>query len=477
MDRTDYDIIVIGAGSGGLGISLFMSKAGLKTLLIDKSDEHIGGDCLNNGCVPSKALIHVSRILHAAKKAERFGYVILGKPDIQRAAAYVLAKQNVIRTHENAAFLRSQGMDVVLGTACFYSANSVQVNGELYSARKIVLATGSRPASLKIPGIETVVQYNNNSIFQIDHLPERILIVGGGPIGVEIGQALSRLGSKVTIVHRGENILPRDEKEITSILLDKLREEGIVFHLQATVKEFTSSREALISKKDGSSVPISFDAVFVAIGRRLELEELRLEKAGIRIEDGKIIVNAYLQTTNKRVFTCGDISGSLMLSHVAEQHARLLLNNFFSPFKKKLKNTHMSWATFTDPEVVSFGMQGKELQKKRIGFKKLEMNFNEDDRAVVDDYQYGKLILFVTRGGFLKKESILGGSLVAPQAGEIAQELILANMKGLSINDIFNKIYPYPVASRVNQMIIVQYKDKQLTGTLKKVLRWLFRIM
>jgi pyruvate/2-oxoglutarate dehydrogenase complex dihydrolipoamide dehydrogenase (E3) component len=258
--------------------------------------------------------------------------------------------------------------------------------------------------------------------------------------------------------------------------LDKLREEGIVFHLQATVKEFTSSREALISKKDGSSVLISFDAVFVAIGRGFSLEELRLEKAGIRIKDDKIVVSPYLQTSNRRVFTCGDISGSFMLSHAAEQQARLLLNNFFSPFKRKLNNAHMSWATFTDPEVVSFGMLERELRQKRIRFKKLEMNFNEEDRAVVDDYQYGKLILFISRGGLLKKESILGGSLVAPQAGEIAQELILANMKELSINDIFNKIYPYPVASRVNQMIIVRYKEKQLTGTLKKVLRWLYRI-
>jgi pyruvate/2-oxoglutarate dehydrogenase complex dihydrolipoamide dehydrogenase (E3) component len=346
-----------------------MAKLGLKTLLIDKSDEHIGGDCLNYGCVPSKALIHVSRTLHEIKKAEAFGYTISGKPDIKKATAYILAKQNIIRKHENAAFLRSQGLDVVLGTTSFYSAKSVQVNGQVYNGRKIVLATGSRPAPLKVPGIEMVEQYNNESIFQIDHLPERILIVGGGPIGVEIGQALNRLGSKVTIIHRGDNILPRDEKEVATILLEKLKEEGIEFYLQTVVKEFSSSHEALISKNDGSTVHLPFDALFVAVGRIFDLVELQLEKAGIRTKDGKIIVSPYLQTTNKRVYTCGDISGSLMLSHAAEQHARLLLNNFFSPFKKKLNNTHMSWVTFTDPEVVSFGMLEKELRQKNIVLK------------------------------------------------------------------------------------------------------------
>ncbi|HEX9509482.1 MAG TPA: NAD(P)/FAD-dependent oxidoreductase [Puia sp.] len=476
MNNTDYDIIVIGAGSGGLAVSLFMAKVGLKTLLIDKSDEHIGGDCLNYGCVPSKALIHVSRILHKVKKAEVFGYEITGKPDIKKATAYVLAKQDIIRKHENAAFLRSEGLDVVLGLASFYGVNSVQVDGKVYFGRKIVLATGSRPASLKVPGIELVEQFNNESIFQIDHLPERMLIVGGGPIGVEMGQALNRLGSKVTIVHRGDSILPRDEKGVAAILLEKLKEEGIEVHLQAVVKEFSNSREALIAKKSGSDVRIVFDAVFVAIGRSFNLEELQLGKAGIRTEDNKIKVNHYLQTTNKRVYTCGDISGSLMLSHAAEQHARLLLNNFFSPLKKKLNNSHMSWVTFTDPEVVSFGMSESELRNRNIGFKKLEMNMNEDDRAIVDDYQFGKLVLYISKGGIIKKEKILGGSMVTPHAGEMAQELILANMKGLSINDIFNKIYPYPVESRINQAIIVKYKESQLTGNLKKLLRWLYRI-
>ncbi len=477
MKEIKYDIIVIGAGSGGLGISLFMAKVGLKTLLIERSDEHIGGDCLNYGCVPSKALIHVSRLMQQAKQGELFGYTISGKPDFNKAIEYVLSKQAIIRRHENADYLRKEGLDVVLGTAHFISSTAIQVGEEIYTAKKIVLATGSRPAALHVPGIEKVRQFNNENIFALYDMPARMLVAGGGPIGIEMGQALNRLGIKVTIIDIGEAILPHDAKEMGSILMQQLKGEGIDFHLNAEVKEFTSANEAIIQQKDGNNFKQSFDAVFVAVGRKIALNDLGLAQAGIQIKDGKIVVNKYLQTTNKHVYTCGDVSGSLMFSHAAEQQARLLLNNFFSPFKKKLNNDYMSWVTFTDPEVATFGLSEAALLKRNISFEKLDMNFEDDDRAIVDSYQFGKLVLYISKGGLFKKEKILGGSMVAPNAGELVQELILANVKGLGINDIFNKIYPYPVASRVNQMIIVKHKEKQLTGTLKKLLKFLFRFV
>ena len=476
MKEFKYDVIVIGAGSGGLGTSLFMAKIGLKTLLIERSDEHIGGDCLNYGCVPSKALIHVSRLMHQARQGALFGYTISGKPDFNKAIEYVLSKQAIIRRHENADYLQKEGLDVVLGTAHFISTSAVKVGEEIYSAKKIVLATGSRPAALTVPGIEKVRQFNNENVFSLNDMPARMLVVGGGPIGIEIGQAFNRLGIQVTIIHRGENILPHDAKEMGSILMEQLKEEGITFHLNAEIKEFTTANEAIIQQKDGNNFKQSFDAVFVAVGRKFALRELGLEQAGIQIKDDKIVVNKYLQTTNKLVYTCGDVSGSLMFSHAAEQQARLLLNNFFSPIKNKLNNDYMSWVTFTDPEVATFGLSEEVLVKRDIAFEKLVMNFEEDDRAIVDSYQYGKLILYISKEGLLKKEKILGGSMIAPNAGELVQELILANIKSLGINDIFNKIYPYPVASRVNQMIIVKHREKQLTVTLKKLLKFLFRL-
>ena len=473
--ETTYDIIVIGAGSGGLGVSLFAAKVGLKTLLIDKSDEAIGGDCLNFGCVPSKALIHVSRILNDAKKAQQFGLKVSGQIDIDQVNAYIADKQNIIRKHENAFFLRKTGMDVELGEASFSSRSSVIVNGAEYTGKKIILATGSRPAPLTVPGVEMVKQYNNESIFDLDNLPKKVLVVGGGPVGIEICQALSRLGSEVTVVHRGKNILLHDDVELTKILLSRLKSEGINFHMGSEVGEFTSATSAII--KSGASYNTeTFDAVFVATGRNIILDNLMLEKAGVRVDGGKIVVNKYLQTTNKNILVCGDVAGSLQFSHAAEQHARILINNLFSPLKKKLSNHHMSWVTFTDPAVATFGLSEAYLRQNNILYEKVIYDFKDDDRAVVDDYTYGKSILLLSKSGLLRKQKILGGSMVCPGAGELIQELILAMNEGLSVDALFNKIYPYPVASRVNQLAIVSHKEKQLTGMVRKLLRISFSI-
>ncbi|MGH7239942.1 MAG: FAD-dependent oxidoreductase, partial [Candidatus Saccharimonadales bacterium] len=203
-----YDMIVIGAGSGGLGMSLFLNKIGLKVLLIDKSDKNIGGDCLNYGCVPSKALIHLSRLLNDGRKAQALGLSVSGRVDMHKIATYIGAKQNIIRRHENADYLLQQGVEVALGTASFVGKNEVRAGNKVFAGKRIVLAAGSHPLKLKLPGIEQVDYYDNESIFDLMHLPERWMVVGAGPAGIEIGQALNRLGSKVTVVQSGNRILP-----------------------------------------------------------------------------------------------------------------------------------------------------------------------------------------------------------------------------------------------------------------------------
>lgn len=476
MDEKIYDIIVMGAGSGGLTVGLFMAKAGFRVLMVSKSDADIGGDCLNDGCVPSKALIHVSRIAHDAKTASHFGLNISGKVDIKKATEYVYTRQEIIRQHENAGWLQEQGVDVVLGNAVFIGKNEIEVNHKKYTGKKIVIATGSKPKKLKAPGVDNVKYYDNESIFHINELPEKLLVIGAGPIGMEIAQAMNRFGSKVTVVQHGNRILEHDEASMTDILLGQLREEGIDFIFNADVDHFISAKEASIKLKDGTTQKILLDAVFVGVGRELDLESLQLKNAGIGVKDNKIIKDKYLRTTNKNIFVCGDIAGDLMFSHAAEFHARIILNNLFSPFKKKLNNDHLSWVTFTDPELATFGLDEKQLKEQNISYQKLEQNFTDDDRAVVDNYQYAKMILLISKGSIFKKEKILGGTMTAPHAGELIQELILANASKLSVNTIFNKIYPYPVASRINQQIIANHKEGSLTNTIKKLLHTAFKI-
>ncbi len=464
-----FDIIVIGAGSGGLNIASFMNAAGFKVLLIDKSDKHIGGDCLNFGCVPSKALIHVAKHIHAAEEAKPFGLKTQKDIDLKKVMDYVKSKQAVIRTHENAAYFRKKGMTVELGTATFVGKRSIKINGKIHSAKRILLATGSRPRALTIPGIEKVNAYNSETIWNMNELPKRLLVIGGGPIGMELGQAFSRLGSKVTIVQRGHDFLPKESPEITKPLLEQLKKEGIQFAFNTTPQEFTKKNEVLVKQKNKTG-KITFDAVLVSIGRQLNIEGLDLEKAGIELTEDKrkIKVNEYLQTTNKNVYLCGDIAGSYQFTHAAELHAGVILKNFFSPFKKKLSNENLSWVTYTSPEIATFGLNEETLKERKMPYAKLVLDFADDDRAIVTETTNAKSILFI------HKEQILGGSMVAENAGEIYQELILAKTNNIPLKAFFNKIYAYPTASRVNKAIIANHYRKKFTPLAKKILQFLY---
>ena len=301
MDKKKSDVIIIGAGSGGLSVGLFLAKVGMNVTMIVKSDKDVGGECLNDGCVPSKALIHVARQLQAAREAQSFGITLTGEVDIQKAIGYVHAQQEIIRKHENAAWLSEQGLNVVLGEASFAGKHEVIVNGEIFSAKKIVVATGSKPRKLKVAGVEQVRYFDNENIFHINQLPKRLLVVGGGPIGLEIAQAMQRFGSEVTVVEEGNGILTHDDKTLTSILLKRLQDEGITFLFNVSLQKFSSPIQAVLNKKNGEAFTLSFDAVFVGIGRELILEPLRLEKAGIEVKDHKIVVDDQLRTTNKDV--------------------------------------------------------------------------------------------------------------------------------------------------------------------------------
>ncbi|CAM4060237.1 dihydrolipoyl dehydrogenase family protein [Gillisia hiemivivida] len=477
MIKNKYDLIVIGAGSGGLGIALGMLEMGFKVLMVDKSEEKIGGECLNTGCVPSKALIHVANIIHQSTKASDFGIKSSGAPNIHKVKKYIESKQNTIRRHENVDYFREKGLDVVIGTAQFSSKNSLEINNGEYSAKNIIIATGSKPRQIEIEGLKPEITFTNESIFEIDFIPKNFLFIGAGPVSMELGQAFSRLGSKVFIVDRGERILKKEDPVISEVLFKKLEEENITFYLNAEVEKITNDGLAEIKNKQGELVRQPIDAVFMGIGRELNFESLQLEKAEIKTVDGKIVLNNKLQTSNKNVFVSGDAADNFKFSHAAEMHNMLLLNNFLSPFKKKLEKDKFPWVTFTNPEVATFGLGEIQLINKSINYERLEIDFSENDRGTTDDFEYGKLLLFIEKKMFLAGSAkILGGSLVAPNAGEIAQELILVNSAGIAIKKIMNKTYPYPTAADLHKKIIRDRMVKDLKPWMKKVAQMLYNI-
>ncbi|MBT3407486.1 NAD(P)/FAD-dependent oxidoreductase [Candidatus Woesearchaeota archaeon] len=465
-----YDIIIIGAGSGGLNIAMFMIRIGFKVLLIDKTDKSIGGDCLNHGCVPSKALIHCAKLAHGAKESEHFGLKVSGKIDLKKVMNYIDDKKEYIRVHENASYFRKKGIDVALGEARFVSENEVEVSGKTFKGKKIVIATGSKPRKLNVPGIENVDVINNENVFSMKKLPQKMLFIGGGPISLEISQAFNRLGVECLVIIRGNKFLPKENIEISNILKNRLEKEGIKFLFNSNPMEFTSKNECIINN-NGIKTKVSFDNVFVGIGRVLNYNNLDLDKANIKTHEKGIEVNEYLQTTNPNVFLCGDIAGSYQFTHAAELHAGVILSNFFKPglFWKKLNNDNLNWVTFTQPEIATFGINEKEIKNRKLKYKKLSLDFKDDDRAIVDDYKDGKMLLYVDN-----KNNLLGGSVIAPNAGEMFQELVLAKANKLKINAFFNKIYSYPTSTRVNKKIIGNLMSEKLTPFIKGLLRFLY---
>jgi len=471
-EEAEYDVIVIGAGAAGLNVAVFMNQAGFRVLMIDRSDRHIGGDCLNHGCVPSKALIHAARTVAAAREAGSFGLDVRGAADMKKVRAHVRAAQETIRDHENAAHFRAQGIEVVLGNARFTGPREVTVGDVAYAGRNVVIATGSRPRVPDMPGSELATVHTNETIFGIDSLPGRLAIVGGGPIGIEIGQAFQDLGSQVTIIQRDERILPREDADIIEVLRKRLETGGMAILTGTEVERVTGASELAVRTSQGS-LAIGFDALLVAAGREVDLAGLDLERAGIRTEEGALVLDDRLRTTNPRVFACGDVAGQHQFTHAAELHASVILENFFRPLlKRKLVTDHLSWVTFTDPEVATFGLAPEELQRRGVRFRTRTTSFEDDDRAITDGYRYGLLKTHVGRGG-----RILGGTMVAPHAGELVQELILANRLGLSAGDLFKKTYPYPTATRINRAMALGLFLERLTPGARRVLRILYRAL
>lgn len=474
MRKNEYDLIVIGAGSGGLGAALGMLNLGFRVLLIDKKASNFGGECVNTGCIPSKALIHVAKQIHQAKTASRFGLKSNRNVDFLKVKEYIREKQDTILGHENPDYLKGQGMDIVLGTASFISKKQIKVNDEVYNARNIVIATGSSPKTITIKGAEKLPVFTNESVFDLDLIPKNFLFIGAGPVSIELGQAFSRLGSKVSFIVRGEKILKKEDPEISDILLKKFKEEGIEFFFNSEVEEIKNNNTAIINQKNSWEKSLPVDAIFMGLGRKLSFESLDLDKAGIETRGGKIVLNEKLQTTNKNVFVVGDAANNLQFSHAAEMHNMLLINNFISPKKKKLNFDHFPWVTFTDPEIATFGLNEQKLKKKKIKYERLEIDLNEADKAVTDDFEYGKLLLFVERKRFnAGSAKILGGSMVAPHAGEITQELVLANVAGLTLSDLMEKIYAYPTAGNINKILARNQIVKEIRPWMKKILvKW-----
>lgn len=476
-----YDLIVVGAGAGGLGAAGIARTFGLRTLIIEAEARNVGGDCLNYGCVPSKALIHVARLAHAAREAGAYGLEVSGEVDFARALRHVHAAQDRIREHENADWLAEQDhQDVVIGWARFTGERTLAVDGREFRGERIVLATGSRPRRLDVPGAEDVEHlHTNHTFFERERpLPGRLLVVGAGPIGCEMAQAMRRLGSAVTLVDHGDRLLDKELPRYSRMVEETFRAEGVDVRHQTEVAAFSGPTTAVLGREGADDEELAFDECLVAIGRDQSVREMNLELAGIATDEhGVLEVDERYRTTNPHVFAVGDAMGRENFSHAAEMHNRDLIVNMLSPIDKRHSLERFSWVTYTSPEVATFGLTAKQLDDREIDFETIDQPFADDDRAIAEGYaDDAYLTLYVAPSALPGRGAkILGGSMIAPQAGELIQEWVLALQSGATLNDVFDKIYAYPVASRINQKAAFTYRQGGLGEGVRGAIRWWWR--
>ncbi len=462
-----YDITIIGGGSGGLTAARTSAALGARVLLVDK--ERLGGDCLWYGCVPSKSLIHVAKVAQQVRDAAALGLVTGGvEVDMAKASVYV---QEVIGRIGEAERIYTEGVTVKFGRVAFASSHELELNGERINSRNTIIATGSRPAIPPVEGLTEIGYLTNEDVFDLARLPASIIVVGGGPVGVELSQALRRLGVRVTILQEPARILPREDAEVSQAVADALQSEGVEIVTNARfVRASRDGDKKVVTAKRGNDV-LSFkaDEIVLALGRQPDMEGLNLEAAGIQYDAGGIKVNAYLQTTAGNVLAVGDVIGGYLFTHIAAYQAGIATRNALVPIaKKKVDYRVVPWCTFTDPEAARVGLTSDEAEKRYKQTRVVKFPWADIDRAQTEGATAG-FIKLVLAG---KKDEIVGAHLVGARAGELLGELSLAMRHNLTLNDILDTIHVYPTMSTgIQQAVFEAYLESSAIASNRKLIR------
>lgn len=463
-----YNLVVIGAGTAGLVTAAGAAGLGAKVALIER--HLLGGDCLNYGCVPSKALIRSSRSAQAVRLAGNFGVCAPDKVEVDFAAVMerVRRLRSKISFHDSAMRLRNLGVDVFLGEARFAGNDSVTVCGKTLRFSKAVIATGARAVELPLEGLREAGYLTNESVFSLTERPERLAVIGGGPIGCELSQAFQRLGSQVILLATGDHLLGREDSDAARILQDVFRKEGIHLLLGSKPEGVyrTAEGKVIAYEKDGRKERLVVDEILVGVGRTPNVEGLDLEAAGVKYDrKNGVIVNDFLQTTNPRVYAAGDICLPYKFTHTAEAAARIVIQNALFPGRRKLSTLTIPWTTYTDPEIAHVGLYKRDAEKKGFEVDTFIRPLSEVDRAILDGEDEGFVKVHVKHG----TDGILGATIVARHAGEMISEITLAMVNGLGLKAIAKVIHPYPTQAEAIKQVADMFSRTRLTASVKKV--------
>ena len=457
----EYEIAVLGAGSGGLTAAGFAARIGARVVLIEK--DRIGGDCTWNGCVPSKALLKAAKVAYEIRTAANYG-IRAGSPDVDMAQVreYIRGCIRQVAQTETPEYLQTQGIETVSGTARFLDPHTIAAGDRTIRAKHILITTGAKPAPPNIRGIETVSYLTYEQVFEVDRLPQSLIIAGGGPIGVEIAQAWQRLGCQVTIVAR--QLLPREEPSARQVIQNVLTSEGVRV-VTGRVLSVKQDGNEIVAETGETSV--RGESILLASGRRPNVALLDLNRAGITWSEKGIPVDAQLRTNVKHIYAAGDVLGGHQFTHYAGWQAFQAVRNALLPGHSAGFPEVLPWVTFTDPEVARVGMTAEEAQAKFGGHSAVRRwELSHTDRAICDHDTAGFIEVVTGEGG-----KVLGATIVAARAGEVIMELALAMRHDWKLTELASAIHPYPTyATAVQQMAAEAAVDDLVTGTAGKLL-------
>ncbi|MDQ3617298.1 MAG: FAD-dependent oxidoreductase [Pseudomonadota bacterium] len=467
--KFDYNLIVIGAGSGGLVSAYIGSAAKAKVALIEK--HRMGGDCLNTGCVPSKALLRTARLLAEARDSRRYGVrSMTAEFDFGEAMQRVQEVIAKIEPHDSVERYRGLGVDVITGEAKIVSPWEVEVDGRRISARSLILATGARPLVPKLPGLDSVDYLTSDTVWNLRALPKQLVVLGGGPIGCELTQAFARFGSQVTQVEMAPRLLPREDADAAGLVTARLQDEGV--HVASAHKalrvEKTDGGGRLICDHNGNEVAFDFDALLVALGRSANVEGFGLQELGVCLTDKHTIeADALLRTNFPNIHVCGDATGPYQFTHVAAHQAwYAAVNALIAPFWSfDVDYRVIPWATFTEPEVARVGLSEDEAKEKQIEVEVTRYGLDDLDRAIADGSDHGFVKVLTAPG----KDKILGATIVGAHAGDLLSELVLAMKHGIGLNKLLGTIHIYPTMAEANKYVAGNWKRAHAPQT---ALRW-----
>lgn len=434
------DLVILGAGAAGLTAAFTGAGFSKKVILIDQNKP--GGECTWSGCIPSKALINRAKEIHHVRK-----YVPEYKADTAKILQEVRHVMEQVYENESPEVLAKAGIEFIQGKAEFQDAHRLVVNGETIEAKKVIIATGSKPAVPPIEGLKDVPYLTNENLFQQETLPESLLILGGGPIGSEMAQAIARLGTEVHLIEKAPGILSNDEPEHADMIKNRLEDEGVTVYVNTEAKSVKEQEGKihLTVEKEGTTFEVVADKILVALGRQATLKGFGLENTGIEFDDKKIKVDDHMETTVKGVYAIGDVVGPYQLSHMANAQGITAAQDAILPIRRKIDYANVTWCTYTDPEIGHSGLSEKEARKKHgDSIRVYTHSFDELDRAKTKPENLGSVKLILD-----KKGDVLGASVIGDRAGEIISQIQTIKMLDINMGKMAGVIHPYPTYSEV----------------------------